>query len=158
MKNKNNLPVKKEKGLWESIKIKLNKIIYFFKNKKEGIKEKEDKEHKSQDNETFTQLKETVIDKAKIAYKNYILKSDPDIIIDTYNLIKERIIANKDNIISLLKIENSNIDFNDILEILNNEKNNIKNFKKSIHTEKLDNKFIYSEYQVPVRSNWNDIK
>lgn len=158
MKNKNNLPIRIENRLWNIIKIRLNKIIYFFKNKKEELKEIEEKEQKKQDNEIVTQSKAMIVDKSKMAYKNYILNSDPDIIRDVYNLVKERLIVNKDNIIALLKIEKSSITFNEILEILNSEENNIKNFKKSIHAEKLDNKFLYSEYQVPIRNNRNDIK
>ena len=99
-----------------------------------------------------------VTDRAKRAYKNYILNFDPDIISDVYNLIKERLEYNKNNITSLLKIENNNITFEEIMEIFNNQRENIANFKKSICTKKLDDKFIYSEYQVPIRNNWNDIK
>ena len=158
MNNKNNLPKKKEKGIWNSIKIKINEILFFFKNKKNDAKYIESKENENQDSKISAQFNERVTDRAKRAYKNYILNFDPDIISDVYNLIKERLEYNKNNITSLLKIENNNITFEEIMEIFNNQRENIANFKKSICTKKLDDKFIYSEYQVPIRNNWNDIK
>ena len=158
MKNKNNLPQKMEKGLWNSIKIKINEILFFFKNKKNDVKDMKSKENKNQDSKISTQFHEMVTDKAKRAFKNYILNFDPNIISNAYNLTKERLIYNKNNITSLLKIENNNITFEDIMEIFNNQRDNITNFKKAICTKKMDDKFIYSEYQVPIRNNWNNIK
>lgn len=91
-----------------------------------------------------------IIKKAKNAYQNYVLNSDYKLGENIYNLIKERIKVNKDQIEKLIEINRVATTYSEILEILEKEEKNLKDYKKTNIMSKIDNKFMFSQYQVPV--------
>lgn len=95
-------------------------------------------------------IKNSIIQNAKNAYENYVLNDEYEISQNLYNLIKERINANQDSIERLIQINNEKITFNKIIEILNDEEINLQNYKKTIESKKIDDKFLFSQYMVPV--------
>lgn len=93
-----------------------------------------------------------IILNAKNAYENYVLSDEYELSENLYNLIKERINVNRDNIEKIISINNSSITFSKIIEILENEELNLQNYKKTIESKKIDDKFMFSKYLVPVRN------
>lgn len=91
-----------------------------------------------------------IIIKAKNAYQNYVLNSDYKLGEKIYSLIKERIKINKDQIEKLIEINRVATTYSEILEILEKEEKNLKDYKKTNIMSKIDNKFMFSQYQVPV--------
>lgn len=161
--NKNELPIEIKNNLWNKIKKKLEKILNIFRKNNASIKQYKENEYENntnseisnQNNKSIITSKiekdiNPIIKKAQIAHKSYILSSNPDIGNDLYNLVKQRIIANEDIIKDLIKINDSPITFLQILELLNDEQNTLKQYKKARMTKKIDNRFIFSQYQVSV--------
>lgn len=91
-----------------------------------------------------------IIKKAKNAYQNYVLNSDYKLGENIYNLIRERIKVNKEQIEKLIEINRVATTYSEILEILEKEEKNLKDYKKTNIMSKIDNKFMFSQYQVPV--------
>lgn len=91
-----------------------------------------------------------IIINAKNAYQNYVLNSDYKLGENIYNLIKERIKINKEQIEKLIEINRVATTYSEILEILEKEEKNLKDYKKTNIMSKIDNKFMFSQYQVPV--------
>lgn len=91
-----------------------------------------------------------IIINAKNAYQNYVLNSDYKLGEKIYSLIKERIKINKEQIEKLIEINRVATTYSEILEILEKEENNLKDYKKTNIMSKIDNKFMFSQYQVPV--------
>lgn len=91
-----------------------------------------------------------IIIKAKEAYKNYVLKSDYKLGENIYKLIKQRISANKKEIENLIQINKDATTYSEIIEVLDKEEKNLKDYKKTNIMSKIDNKFMFSQYQVPV--------
>lgn len=91
-----------------------------------------------------------IIIKAKNAYQNYVLNSDYKLGEKIYSLIKERIKINKDQIEKLIEINRVATTYSEIIEILEKEEKNLKDYKKTNIMSKIDNKFMFSQYQVPV--------
>lgn len=91
-----------------------------------------------------------IIINAKNAYQNYVLNSDYKLGEKIYSLIKERIKINQDQIEKLIEINRVATTYSEILEILEKEEKNLKDYKKTNIMSKIDNKFMFSQYQVPV--------
>lgn len=91
-----------------------------------------------------------IIINAKNAYQNYVLNSDYKLGEKIYSLIKERIKINKEQIEKLIEINRVATTYSEILEILEKEEKNLKDYKKTNIMSKIDNKFMFSQYQVPV--------
>lgn len=91
-----------------------------------------------------------IIINAKNAYQNYVLNSDYKLGEKIYSLIKERIKINKDQIEKLIEINRVATTYSEIIEILEKEEKNLKDYKKTNIMSKIDNKFMFSQYQVPV--------
>lgn len=91
-----------------------------------------------------------IIKKAKNAYQNYVLNSDYKLGEKIYSLIRERIKVNKEQIEKLIEINRVATTYSEILEILEKEEKNLKDYKKTNIMSKIDNKFMFSQYQVPV--------
>lgn len=91
-----------------------------------------------------------IIIKAKNAYQNYVLNSDYKLGEKIYSLIKERIKVNKEQIEKLIEINRVATTYSEIIEILEKEEKNLKDYKKTNIMSKIDNKFMFSQYQVPV--------
>lgn len=91
-----------------------------------------------------------IIIKAKNAYQNYVLNSDYKLGEKIYTLIKERIKVNKEQIEKLIEINRVATTYSEIIEILEKEEKNLKDYKKTNIMSKIDNKFMFSQYQVPV--------
>lgn len=91
-----------------------------------------------------------IIIKAKNAYKNYVLNSDYKLGEKIYSLIKERIKVNKEQIEKLIEINRVATTYSEIIEILEKEEKNLKDYKKTNIMSKIDSKFMFSQYQVPV--------
>lgn len=91
-----------------------------------------------------------IILKAKNAYQNYVLNSDYKLGEKIYSLIKERIKINKEQIEKLIEINRVATTYSEIIEILDKEEKNLKDYKKTNIMSKIDSKFMFSQYQVPV--------
>lgn len=91
-----------------------------------------------------------IIIKAKNAYQNYVLNSDYKLGESIYNLIKTRIAVNKDQIEKLIELNRVATTYSEILELVDKEEKNLKDYKKTNIMSKIDNKFMFSQYQVPV--------
>ncbi len=91
-----------------------------------------------------------IIIKAKNAYKNYVLNSDYKLGEKIYSLIKERIKINQEQIEKLIEINRVATTYSEIIEILEKEEKNLKDYKKTNIMSKIDSKFMFSQYQVPV--------
>lgn len=91
-----------------------------------------------------------IIIKAKSAYQNYVLNSDYKLGKDIYELIKERMAVNKDEIENLIEIEKVATTYSEIIQILEKEEKNLQDYKKTHIMSKIDSKFMFSQYQVPV--------
>lgn len=91
-----------------------------------------------------------IIIKAKEAYKNYVLNSDYKLGENIYKLIKERITANKKEIENLIELNKDATTYSEIMQILEKEKQTLNEYKKTNVMSKIDNKFMFSQYQVPV--------
>lgn len=163
MNNNNELPIEIKNNLWNKIKKKLEKILNIFRKNNTSIKPCKENEYENNiTSEIYNQNNKStmppkieknvnpIIKKAQIAHKSYILNSNPNIGDNLYELVKQRIIANEDTIKALIKINDSPITFLQILELLNDEQNTLKQYKKAKITKKIDNRFVFSQYQVPV--------
>ena len=64
--------------------------------------------------------------------------------------IEERIKENKDSVENLIELTNEDITYEKIIELLEEERINLVEYKKTIKMEKTDNNFVFSAYQVPV--------
>ncbi len=91
-----------------------------------------------------------IILKARLAYKNYILNSEYELGKKIYKLIKERITVNKEQIEKLIEINKEATTYNEILELLDKEEKSLQEYKRTNVMSKIDNKFMFSQYQVPV--------
>ena len=91
-----------------------------------------------------------IIIKAKNAYKNYVLNSDYKLGEKIYSLIKERIKINQEQIEKLIEINRVATTYSEIIENLEKEEKNLKDYKKTNIMSKIDSKFMFSQYQVPV--------
>ena len=91
-----------------------------------------------------------IIMNAKIAYQDYVLNSDYELGENIYKTIKERLSINEEAIKKLIEINKESITYSKIIELLDEEKQNLQEYKKTNIMAKIDNKFIFSQYQVPV--------
>lgn len=131
-----------EKSIWKKIKENLKK---FF-----GIKEKESKKEERIDLSKYEEEENEIIKKAKKAFEVYALNKDAEITKKIVKTLKERLEENEGAIQRLINISKEEIEYEEIISMLEEESKEIEEYKKTEYMKKIDDKFIYSKYQVPV--------
>lgn len=141
---KNNELIKVNNNIFFKIKNWFNRLKQKFtytKNMKIDVEDTE-KEQNRCNNE--------IIINAKTAYQDYVLNSDYKLGENIYKTIRERLNINKDAIEKLIEINKEATTYSEINELLVKEEQNLQEYKKTNIMSKIDNKFIFSQYQVPV--------
>lgn len=141
---KNNL-----KETWEKI---INTLNNFFRSNKEPIKMIEEKTPEKIESilaDDSSLPKNEIIENAKKAFEKYALDDDPDKTVKICNTLKERLDENEGSIRRVLELTNDETDYEDIVQILTNNIKKISEYKKNLYGKKVDEHFIYHEYQVP---------
>lgn len=123
----------------------LNYIEDTYKTKKK-LQEQKVEITQNKDNEEKVS---TLIKQAREAYENYMLADQFEIEKTVYKYIEERIKENEKNIKKIIEINKTEISFDVIIKTVEEEEKNLKEYKKTIRTRKIDDKFVFSEYQVP---------
>lgn len=142
--------IKKEnENVWKKIKNWFKKFNSKMKNSKEIIEEQK-KDIKDSDILLEEKNVNNIINKAKQAFENYVINDTFEIEENLYKFIEERIKANEDNIKRIIEINKVNITFDEIIKIVEDEKKILKEYKRTVRTIKIDEIFMFSEYQVPV--------
>jgi gamma-glutamyl phosphate reductase len=90
------------------------------------------------------------IQNAKKAFENYAVATEYQISEKICEYLKERIKLNKDNIQEIIKLAHANITFEEILNILQQEYEEIYKYKQTIKSIKIDEKYALSEYLAPL--------
>jgi len=141
--------IKVEGSIWEKIRLWISRIFKVGRIKE--IQSTISEESNNIIEEPEEEIRGSkIIQDARKAFENYVLNREYEISEEIYNTIKERIEINKENIVRLIEIKKSEITYEKIQKILEEEKENLVNYKKTILMEKIDDKFLISEYQVPV--------
>jgi len=133
-----------KKSIWKKIKENIKKFLNI--NKKEEIIEINDLEIK----EEKVINKNIIIENAKNAYIDNYLKADEVTNEKVVKIIKERIEENKENIKKLIEINDEKITYEKIEKIIQDGAKEIEEYKKSGDMRKIDEKYIFSTYKVPV--------
>lgn len=137
-----------EKSIWKKIKENLKKF-FGIKENKEVSKETMQIEERI-DLSEYEEESNEIIRKAKKAFEIYALNKDIEITEKIVKTLKERLEENEGAIERLIHISKEKIEYNDIVDMLEEENKDIDEYKKTEYMEKIDEKFIYSKYQVPV--------
>lgn len=146
-----------KQNIWNKIRSWFKKLLPQESNKKDAIEEIDNIKEISKEPEVtaiknkYNNEEQTneLINQAKKAYENYILISEHEFEKELYNYIEERIKDNEKNIKRVIEINKSKITFDEIMQVIEEEKKNLSEYKKTIRTIKIDDKFMFSEYQVP---------
>lgn len=145
--------VENKNDLWNRVKRWFNN---YFNNKENSIKEQEKTVNINMDNENIEEsiniIKENsnIIEKAKKAFENFALNENIQLEQEIYNIVEERIEANKQQIERLIELTKEETSYENILNILKEESKNINEYKKTIRMIKTEDNFLFSTYQVPL--------
>ena len=143
-------------NLWEKLK---NWLLNLFgkediKRLEAGLEDVEEELNQANKESTISEenikLNNSVIGKARNAYKNYNLQLDYEIGENIYNTIKERLEVNKNEIERLIDVRNEEFSYNDILKRFENCGEYLDNYKKTISSYKIDSNFILASFVVPI--------
>lgn len=135
-----------------------NKIKKWFQKFRGGNNQKEqissiqnnNIENEEEVKDDVTTSDDDIFLKSKNAFENYNLNTESEIAEDIYNFIRERIIANKHEIEELTLINKEEMSYYKILEIMDDEEIDLENYKKTNIMKKIDDNFLFAQYQVPV--------
>ena len=135
-------------NLWEKIK---DWFLNFLIRDKDTIKKLPEGNIESiKNNNDEVKLKNAkAFEKALASFENYALNLDNDIGKKVYNTIHERLETNKDNVEELLQLRKIPLSYEEIIEMYEEEIKDLRNYKKTIKTEKIDN-FLLSTFYVPI--------
>ncbi len=92
----------------------------------------------------------SIIEKAKKAFEVYALDDDPDKVLDIYRTLKERLDENEGPIRRVLELTHEELGYEDIVQLLSKTTPNISGYKKTLFSQRINENFTYSTYQVPV--------
>lgn len=115
----------------ENFLVKISHTIkrFFFKGKMKDLLLAEKNESRIkliEDNNGFVQKE--ILD-ARRAYRKYVINNDKNISIDVLSYITEKIKENEQEIRKIIEINNDDITFEEILQLVENEKVNVQKFK-----------------------------
>lgn len=147
MENKS-LTKYEQKKIWKQILEKLKNFFGFGAKRKNKEIMQNNVQNSNIEEEQVN--KNQIIERAKKAFEIYAINTNPDITVDIFNILKQRLDENDGAIKRLLTITKEELEYEDIINLLENEEKQINEYKKTEKVQKIDNKFIFSKYQVPV--------
>jgi hypothetical protein len=92
----------------------------------------------------------SIIEKAKKAFESNALDDDPDKLLNIYKTLKERLDENEGPIRRVLELTHEELEYEEIFQLLSQMPKNISGYKKTLFSQKNNENFTYSTYQVPV--------